>query len=248
MYDIKPLEEEWERYRRKKRKPFFILLLTIIVLGAGGVFLYYMKERGLLVIDENATQKTKVGPINFLENKPISNLEVEQVPQRTQIPTDEITEDSSEIVENLPISEERQKRKRPKVKMNIVTTEMPTVKSQSFKEDKQHKKVHLTITESSGRNAFKEVAKRFKETQDPDDSLFLAKAYYNQGQYKKAAYWAFQTNNVNNSIEESVLIFAKAKMKLGKKHEAIRILSKYIKQTDSLEAKILLGQIRKGKL
>jgi len=246
MYDIRPLEEEWAKYRKKQRKPFFLFVLTVLLLGAGTGFLYYMKEKGLISLDMNITKKTVTKPIVFVENKPLNRLEeVEKVSQPMFV---QQQESSDEIVEDLPLSNHGKLRKKPRVKMNIVTTEIPTVKKHVEEEEKPHKRVHLAITEISGSSAYQEVADRFRETQDTDDSLFLAKAYYNQGNYKKAAYWALQTNNVNSGIEESILIFAKSKVKLGHKHEAIRILTKYIKQTDSMNAKILLEKIKKGKV
>ncbi|BAF72623.1 CDC27 family protein [Sulfurovum sp. NBC37-1] len=246
MYDIKPLEEEWEKYRRKKRKPFLIIVFTLLLMGIAAGLLYYMKDRGFIGIDMNITKKAGVDKsLVFIENKPLNRLEIEQPLQSIQIQPEEA---SDEIVEDLPLSSEKTIRKKPRLKMNIVTTEMPTIKKSILQEKKPHKRAYLTITKISGSSAFKEVAKRFRETQDTDDSLFLAKAYYNQGQYKKAEYWALQTNNVNSGIEESILIFAKAKVKLGRKNEAIRVLSKYIKQTDSAKAKVLLEKIKKGKL
>jgi len=242
MYDIKPLEEEWEQYRKNKRRPYVVIGLALFLMSAGTGTWYYMKKKGYLALDRNITKKVKPNTMNFVENKALTRLEVRQV---VQVEPEML---SNEIVENLPLSEEKKVHKKPRVKMNIVTTEIPMIKKHVKIEEKPHERVHLTIKETSGSRAFKEVAQRFKETQDPDDSLFLAKAYYNRKQYSKAAYWAFQTNNINSGIEESVLIFVKAKVKLGHKNEAIRILSKYIKQTDSKEAKILLKEINKGKI
>jgi len=247
MYDIKPLEEEWEKYRKNRRKPYIVIGFAMLILGAGAIGLYYMKEKGFILSDRNSTQKVESKAVVFVENKPLNRLETEQSAYAVQLPQAKSEEVSSEIVEDLPISNDKAKRKKPRVKMNIVTTEMPTVKNHTI-EEKPHKRVPLTISKISGSSAYKEVAQRFRETQDTDDSLFLAKAYYNQGQYKKAAYWALQTNNINSNIEESILIFAKAKVKLGQKHEAIRILSKYIKQTNSEEAKILLQKIKNNKV
>jgi len=245
MYDIKPLEEEWEKYRRKKRKPYIVIGVVILILGVGAIGLYYMKEKGFILADRNNTQKVESKAVVFVENKPLNKLETKQPLQSIQIQPEEA---SGEIVEDLPLSNEKIIRKKPRVKMNIVTTEMPKVKKYTAETEKQHKRVHLTIAKTSGSSAYQEVARRFRETKDTDDSLFLAKAYYNQKQYKKAEYWALQTNSINSNIEESIFIFAKAKAKLGYKNEAIRILSKYIKQTGSAEAMILLEKIKKGKL
>jgi tetratricopeptide (TPR) repeat protein len=90
-----------------------------------------------------------------------------------------------------------------------------------------------------------EVEKRFNQFRDPDDSLFLAKMYYEKNDYKKAEEWALKTNKINNNIEESWIIFAKSKVKSGKIDEAIHILKNYIRQSNSQKAKILLLKIKK---
>ncbi len=111
------------------------------------------------------------------------------------------------------------------------------------------KKLHIEVIDvSKKKSSFKEIEKRFRMGHDIDDSLFLAKSYYERKNYKKAEYWALQTNKVNENIEESWLIFAKAKAKQGHKNEAIRILNAYINRTHSIEAKVLLDKIKKGKI
>jgi len=249
MYDIKPLEEEWKRYQKKKKRPYIIIFFILVLLGAGIAVLYYTKDINVhrLPTDRNITAKLKQKAVVFVEDGPLKQLQTDQ-----ESAEEEQAEISDEIVENLPLPSGKTVRKKPKVKMNIITTEMPTVKKRTVKKTEAqtvpHKKVHLKITETSAANAYKEVARRFRETKDPDDSLFLARIYYNKRQYKKAEYWALQTNMVDSNIEEGVLIFVKAKAKRGHRNEAIRILSKYIKQTNSRAAKILLQKIKKGKV
>lgn len=249
MYDIKPLEEEWEKYRKSRRRPYIVAVVAVLLLGAGSAALYYMVDKGLidLDLDRNRSRAVKPASVEYVENTALTRLEVEEdtPAEPAEVAAEEI---SDEIVEDLPLKEGAGVRKKPRVKMNIITTEMPTVKKYTEEKEVPHKRVALTIKETSGSSAFKEVAARFRETQDPDDSLFLAKIYYDQGNYKKAAYWALQTNNVDSGIEESILIFAKAKAKSGRKQEATRVLSKYIKQTGSAEAVLLLDKIKKGKI
>ncbi len=250
MYDIKPLEEEWKRYQKKKKRPYIIIFFVLVLFGAGIAVLYYIKDMNnvhILPTDKNITAKPKQKAVVFVEDAPLKQLQTDQ-----ESAEEEQAEISDEIVENLPLPSGKTVRKKPRVKMNIITTEMPTVKKRTVKKTKiqtvPHKKVHLNITETSAANAYKEVARRFRETKDPDDSLFLARIYYNKGQYKKAEYWALQTNTVDSNIEEGILIFVKAKAKRGHRNEAIRILSKYIKQTNSRAARILLQKIKKGKV
>ena len=139
-------------------------------------------------------------------------------------------------MEDLPISEDIGTIKEPKVRIETTTIEEP------------RKKMHLDIIETTSVSAYKDVAKRFHQSHDTDDSLFLAKSYYRKGNYKKAEYWALQTNKVNDNIEESWLIFVSSKVKLGHKNEAIRILTTYIKRSNSAEARSLLYKIKKGTL
>lgn len=113
----------------------------------------------------------------------------------------------------------------------------------------ERKKLHINVIDTSKKmSSFKEIEKRFRMGHDTDDSLFLAKSYYQRKNYKKAEYWALQTNKVNENIEESWLIFAKAKAKQGHKNEAIHILTVYIERTHSIEGKVLLDKIKRDKI
>jgi tetratricopeptide (TPR) repeat protein len=109
------------------------------------------------------------------------------------------------------------------------------------------KKIHIQVTEKKGHDTVRDIESRFAFAKDKDDALFLARYYYDKKQYKKALKWALETNKIDSEIEESWLIFAKAKARLGDRVEAIRILQAYYDRSGSAKAKQLLGHIRKGK-
>jgi len=88
---------------------------------------------------------------------------------------------------------------------------------------------------------------RFRSTQDPQDSLYLAKYYYNKGNYEKAETWAVNTNNIDGDIEDSWIIFAKARAKQGHRVDAIKVLQSYYDETNSPKAKALLDKLRHNK-
>ena len=92
------------------------------------------------------------------------------------------------------------------------------------------------------------MEKRFLESHDIDDALFLARSYYKKGDYEKAASWALEINKLDEDMEEGLLIFVKSKVKMGRKNEAISILMTYVKKSDSQEAKKLLYLIENDKL
>ncbi|WP_415407696.1 CDC27 family protein [Sulfurovum sp. CS9] len=240
MYDIKPLEEEWKKYKKKKRRPWFVLIFSIFfILLISFTFLNY-KELDFLkfndkskaaVVTNHSTAVLIDKALTTLETKKPKGSEVSQITETK--PMIVISENSSmEIVEDLPIAEDVKAIKEPSVKIETL--------------EKPRKKMHINIIESTSVSAYKDVERRFEQSHDTEDSLFLARSYYNKKNYKKAEYWALQTNKVNGNIEESWLIFTKSKVKLGRKNEAIHILTNYVKKSNSVKAQSLLNKIKKG--
>ena len=242
MYDIKPLEEEWKKYKKKKRRPWFVLIFSIFfILLISFTFLNYKEIDFLKSNDKSKADVVANHSTTVLIDKALTTLEtkkpkVNEVLQKNETkPMRVISENGSmEIVEDLPITEALQTIKEPNAKIETV--------------EKPRKKMHLNIIQTSSVSAYKDVEKRFEQSHDTDDSLFLAKIYYSKKNYIKAEYWALQTNKINENIEESWLIFAKSKVKLGRKNEAMHILTNYIKKSNSAAAQSLLNKIKKGTL
>lgn len=221
MYDLKPLEEEWERYHRKKSLPLYIgIFIGLFFIAAIGIALYNDTfsnidiENKIAKIENNNTSKQVV--IKKVENP----MPKEDIKHNNPIEM---------IVDDIPILEDKREREKTEVS------------------SKTRKKMHLDIIESSSLDAYKDVEKRFFKSGDVDDSLFLAKAYYDIGKYNKSEFWALQTNKINSTIDESWIIFAQSKVMLGQKNEAISILSNYIKRTGSERAKDSLLKIKTSK-
>lgn len=236
MYDIKPLESEWKKYRKKRQKPWYIGGFVFLVLGllaitfSGNVKIDLSKLTAYFkTLKSNELQVQKEVKSNVLLNHALDTLETEKY-----IPIETVEEkknkiSASNILVDIPVLEEV----RQPMNENV---------------SKNRKKVHIDIIETSSVTAYKDVEKRFLQSHDVDDSLFLAKSYYKKGHYKEAEYWALETNKIDEYIEESVLIFVKAKAKLGHKNEAESILTKYIRKTASQEAKNVLFRIKNDTL
>jgi len=214
MYDIKPLEEEWERYNSKRKRPMYIFFILLIIIFLALSFLTYNKIDLLSTVTKylNKVELVKV------EEPTSKSIDINDTNSTNLIVVSE-----ANVVDNALVTHE-----------DINTIKKP--------------RVHLNIIESSNEEAFKDVANRFMQTHNIDDSLFLAKSYYNKANYKKAIYWAFETNKVNAEIDESWFILVTSKAKLGHENEAIAILEKYIKRNNSTEANNLLYKIKKGTL
>lgn len=254
MYDIKPLEEKWRKYNRLKRRPMYIFLfLAVGALGSLFVFLnlkdfkipsFSTADSNEQVLDLIVIKKSSVLLDDALRVLQENKAEmIEEIKPPVQIKVAPIAVVSSAptlpIVGNIPMLEST-KRKVPRQKARNTHVE------KEEKRDEPRKKVHLNIVKSSSIGAFKDVEKRFYESRDADDSLFLAKSYYRNGKYKKSEYWALQTNKVNSNIEESWIVFAKSKAKLGHRNQAIDILNKYIKRSNSSRVRNLLYKLKRN--
>jgi len=240
MYDIKPLEEEWKKYRKKKRKPLylagagFIVFLVLILFFSNSdkitfkaLSSYFITLKNTIENNEDEIPKRSALETGLVMNAPLMRVEMEkQMIEETE--TENAEESPGNILVDIPILDGQED-----TRSNI--------------SKHRRSKVHLNIIKTTNVTAYKDVEKRFKQSHDIDDSLFLARSYYKKGNYKKSEYWALQTNKVNPNIEESMLIFVKSKMKLGRKNEARNILRHYVKSSNSQEAKKLLYRIENGK-
>lgn len=91
-----------------------------------------------------------------------------------------------------------------------------------------------------------DVIKRFKKNKNPALSLFVAKRYYKIGNYQQAYNYALITNDLDNNIEDSWLIFAKSLYHLNQKDMAKKTLRTYLNDSGSVKAKITLEQMENG--
>jgi len=229
MYDLKPLEEEWEKYHRKKRLPLYLgILIGVLLIIMTVLALYYEVFSKNSLIKNVVKVEDKNSVVMRDNNKSVDNTSKNEIEKTIAVETNDNNKPMEMIVDNIPILEEEPNKEI--VNENVI--------------NKPKKKIHLNIIESSSLDAYKEVEERFFKSRDVDDSLFLAKSYYRKGLYEKSEYWALQTNKINSTIDDSWLIFAQSKVKLGQKNEAISILKNYVKRTGSERAKNTLLKIK----
>ncbi len=103
--------------------------------------------------------------------------------------------------------------------------------------------VSITQKEADDLN---DIVKRFKTNKSPALSLFLARRYYEMGEYQSAYDYSLKTNELDSDIEESWLIFTKSLVKLGQKEQALKVLNSYIGHSGSITAKTLFQNIESG--
>jgi hypothetical protein len=111
-------------------------------------------------------------------------------------------------------------------------------------EDEQQ--TNLIIIKQNINDDIQDILNRFKDTNNPALSLIIAKKYYNSGDYAKAYDYSLITNDIDDSINDAWIIFAKSLVKLNKKYKAMDALNTYIEKSHSPEAQMLLNDIESG--
>ena len=130
-----------------------------------------------------------------------------------------------------------------KVKVEEVPKAIATIQNTPVAE-----KTAIKINRQNTQEDIQHVVKRFKKSNNPALSLFIAKKYYELEMYNQSYNYALITNELNNDIEDSWIIFAKSLYKLDKKDKAIEILKQYISTSHSSRAQMLVDNIKSGKL
>ncbi|TKI69694.1 hypothetical protein FCU45_06450 [Sulfurimonas crateris] len=181
-------------------------------------------------------KKVQLSPsLNFIKRiesetpvyKKEHSVKTAAVETKVEKPIEKSIENKKEEV-SLPVVEE--------VKESIALVQKPTANTST-----------IDITRRDVEEDIKHVIKRFNVNHNPALSLFVAVKYYQLENYEQAYNYALATNELNNNIEASWIIFSKSLVKLGKKEMAIETLKKYIKHSDSSQARQLLDEILSGK-
>lgn len=266
MNKVEELEQKWLRYKVKKvMTPFLGLSALTITLGMG----YYFYDEGQdtlssLVLSEKATNVLGVSmENNTTKVEVLKQPEIAKVADETPKPIVEVALTPIIPVIDMEKEERIPEHRTAKVKQQSKRTEkLVSAKKNQYLTPKELKAIIKTeqrvesVPRKTKKMEFKSTSvnymdtlkTKFSKSKNPREALLIAKAYYKESNYVESEKWALSANKLNNSLEDSWLLFAKSKSKLGKKKEALKILVAYYKKSSSSKAKALIGQIKTGKL
>jgi len=268
MYDIPELEKKWRKYRRNKiKKPLIIgTIATVAILGVAALVSTYVLNKKT---DKKIEQKVEVvAPketsvvVKKVENTKQQVNEqaivIQKIPSNTQA-TAATANGNQNTNRNLVNTQDNSANalidisKAEIVQPNVPGDEIRMIGFDKKEKNKVKKKYEDILVPKEAeidiqeKEKIAELEDKFKLSQSPQDSLEIAKYYYKKGNYKKAENWAVNTNNIDGDIEDSWLIFAKARAKQGFRTDAIKVLQSYYDETNSKKAKDLLIKLRFGK-
>jgi hypothetical protein len=272
MHKVHELEDRWFNYKVKKLISPVMRFSALSLVFAGSYYTYSNQNDILSLLAPSHTMTNVLGVSIDVNNTIVEKSEVIKKEEVVIVKTEEIIE-KKEILEIPKVLEkivlvpiipvidmDKEERishvKRVKsVKRVKATTKMVKAKKNAYlttkelsvitKSQRKSKKMNFTSTSS---NYLETMKHKFAKSNSPRDALLLAKTYYKNLDYVASEKWALSANKLDNSLEDSWLLFAKSKAKLGKKKEALKVLVSYYKKSKSLKAKRLIGQIQTGRI
>ncbi|WP_201353100.1 CDC27 family protein [Hydrogenimonas urashimensis] len=108
------------------------------------------------------------------------------------------------------------------------------------------RKSSLLIQTKRTNNTLEYLIERFNQKRDPKLATYIAQSFYKKGNYNETVRWSIVANSLDPSSEESWLLFAQAKVKLGQKEDAINALRIYLNQYSSKKVKSYLQTLESG--
>jgi len=242
MLNIHDLEKRWLRYKVKSSLPYVITIFLIFLIIGAYNFFTIIKTKKIVEINNTKNtpllikQKKQIAIQKSLQKK--TNQLIKQ--NLKNIKKESVTLKLSPSMNFLTVIQD--KKEQQQVKEQVIKKPKQSIKQETKSRPIQKKQIStITIMKQDTTKDIQNILHRFQEERNPALSLFLAKKYYELGDYEKASNYALITNQLNKEIEDSWLIFAKSLVKRGKKEKAIQLLREYINKSHSTNAAILLN-------
>ena len=260
-------------FNTKNSKILIIELLLIIILLAALIVLSLEKAPSLAnksdkVLAKNATtvkmvekNETNVSVLSELKQKSeVAKAKFEEGKKQDEL-ADKIAKKLEEVVkinETNDTSKNDPKRQRNSqgwLKLNIPDEEplteqngisVPQDEVIDLESKPARKRVNIQVTSASNEESV--LREQFLKTNNPTIALELARLNFRNNNFKEAIKWSLAANDIDNSLEESWIIFAKSKYKLKQKDDAIKALNEYNKNLNKASINTLISKMRDGTL
>ncbi|RUM46182.1 MAG: hypothetical protein DSY46_00685 [Hydrogenimonas sp.] len=255
MHDIEKLEKEWRIYKLKQFKP---IAITVGIIGAGYLFFIgsttlvsyslvltrpaiavMSKNKIHLDQQESVAQPQKVASQEMVKVSSSSNQTIKQDENPKELAS-VILQPDTNFLTSFSYKEppkdwpNEEKRRAPKEAQHLssVTTPPKSVEP-SPPVTQHHTSKSLVIQTKTSHNTLEHLIERFNNSREPKLATYIASMFYKRKQYQDAIRWSIIANSLEPSNEESWLLYAKAKVQLGERDDAIRALRIYLDQYTS---------------
>ena len=278
LQEIQRLEKLYEDYEKKNKNSFLkllshkklgLLIITILLIAfIFGTFLFFSNAKNKkettntpTLVEKNLTIQTDIKEknITFAETNVSKNIledgkqKSEQAKERFESDKkqDELAEKiAKKLEQSIKLNEDNKEQTLDKkqrsgggwLKLNIPTENEKIIEL----EPKAKPKIDIQI--SSENNEISMLKEDFNKNKNPEIALKIARKCYQDKRYSDTIKWALSANNLDSSIEESWVMFAKAKYMLKQKDDALRALEEYNKNKNKPEINELINKIKSDTL
>ena len=260
-------------FNAKNSKILIIELLLIIILLAALIVLSIEKTPSLAsksdkFLAKNATavkmvekNETNASILSELKQKSeVAKAKFEEGKKQDEL-ADKIAKKLEEVVkinETNDTSKNEPKRQRSSqgwLKLNIPDEEplteqngisVPQDEVIDLESKPARKRVNIQVTSASNEESM--LREQFLKTNNPTIALELARLNFRNNNFKEAIKWSLAANDIDNSLEESWIIFAKSKYKLKQSDDAVKALREYNKNLNKASINELINKIKSGTL
>ena len=260
-------------FNAKNSKILIIELLLIIILLAALIALSIEKTPSLAskndkVLAKNATavkmvekNETNASMLSELKQKSeVAKAKFEEGKKQDEL-ADKIAKKLEEVVkinetnDTLKNDPKRQRSSQGWLKLNIPDEEplteqngisVPQDEVIDLESKPARKRVNIQVTSASNEESM--LREQFLKTNNPTIALELARLNFRNNNFKEAIKWSLAANDIDNSLEESWIIFAKSKYKLKQSDDAVKALMEYNKNLNKASINELINKIKSGTL
>jgi len=275
--DIIELEKKWLKYKIKQKSKFYVLLLLILSCSYFIVHNYFLLDKPKQIVKKDIVKIVKPETHSIIKtvDKNIEKLTTNKIQKKDNNKTiiNKKSNQTTKKIETYPKTIEQKIITKPyhfKLKPTeqgnelfssngVLLLNLPYKKNETIQlvrdvENKtktqivtknQKPKISINMQEIDAITYLKE---KYYATSSIVFALMLCEKYYNAKEYKNSLKWSLTANDIDAQNEKSWYWFAKSKIKLKKKNDAIRALQAYLKNNQSKKLKTLLRKIEHGDL
>ena len=263
--EIAELEKKFSRYQLKQRIYTLTLSIMVLLIFSLSAYLYPDFFPGKKSQEYENISST---PLNTNIEQNLSQKNVEKNTTLYSPPPISTEKEQEKLVLQLPVIENKTEKKQSysgvqeeEIESKIFMRK-PSLSESDFsyksKEEslntallppplmKPPKETGMIKIETKDVNSLQYLKERFDKTHNIVFALMLAEEYYKNKNYNESNKWALIANNMDSENEKSWIWFAKSKLKLGQREDAIVALQAYLKSNKSKAAQGLLHQINNG--
>jgi len=271
MINIADLESRWIKFKIKSYIPHAVIVISLVIILVLFLTLSIKDTKeDKIKLAQNSIKKVEQVKIQQKEKEktikePIQEKKIEKTTKPLKTEDKMVLSPSLNFIKDMQnntlayyenedkIVKNKQKNIHYKKTIHTTKTQLHkkenkinTIKQKLPKQEIRNS-VSINVSRETAQEDINQVIKRFKVNNNPALSLFIAKKYYELGEYNKSYNYALITNEINSNIEASWIIFTKSLVKLNEKDMAIKTLRTYYNHSNSNKAKILLDEIITGK-